>query len=48
LLAGFLAVVVAVISTGIVVVANYQPFRPGYKQYGPPPGLESEVIRVNG
>lgn len=47
LLAGFLAVVVAAISTGIVVVANYQPFRPGYKQYGPPPGLEVEVIRVN-
>jgi hypothetical protein len=47
LLAGFLAIVLAATSTGIVLVANYQPFRPGYKQYGPPPGLESEVIRVN-
>jgi hypothetical protein len=47
LLAGFLAVVVAATSTGIVLVANYQPFRPGYKQYGPPPGLEVEVTRVN-
>ena len=47
LLAGFLAIVVAATSTGIVVVANYQPFRPGYKQYGPPPGVEVEVIRVN-
>ena len=47
LLAAFLAIVVAATSTGIVVVANYQPFRPGYKQYGPPPGVEVEVIRVN-
>jgi len=47
LLAAFLAIVVAATSTGIVLVANYQPFRPGYKQYGPPPGLEVQVTRVN-
>ena len=47
LLAGFLAIVIAATSTGLVLVANYQPFRPGYKQYGPPPGLEVEVTRVN-
>jgi hypothetical protein len=47
LLAGVLALVLALTSTGIVLVSNYQPFRPGYKQYGPPPGVEPEVVRVD-
>jgi hypothetical protein len=47
LIAALLVVLLATVSTGLVLVANYQPFRPGYKQYGPPPGLEVEVTRVN-
>lgn len=47
LLTGILALMVALTSTGIVLVANFQPFRPGDKQYGPPPGVEAEVVRVN-
>ena len=33
LLAALLVIVVAATSIGIVVVSNYQPFVPGYKQY---------------
>lgn len=47
LLAGSLALVVALTSTGIVLVSDYQPFRRGYKQYGPPPGVEAGVVSVD-
>lgn len=33
LIAGFLVIVVGATTTAIVLVANYQPFVPGYKQY---------------
>ena len=33
LLGAFLVIVVAATSTRIVLVSNYQPFAPGYKQY---------------
>ena len=33
LLAGLLIVILAATTTGIVLVSNYQPFVPGYKQY---------------
>ncbi|MGH3668581.1 MAG: hypothetical protein ACRDU7_09830, partial [Acidimicrobiia bacterium] len=33
-------------STGVILVVNYQPFMPGYKQYGPPAGVSSTVMRV--
>jgi hypothetical protein len=46
LIAAFLAILLAAISTGVVLVANYQPFKPGYKQYGPPTGVSSTVMRV--
>ncbi|MGH9197953.1 MAG: hypothetical protein ACRD1T_19725, partial [Acidimicrobiia bacterium] len=47
LIAAVLVLLLAAASTGLIVVANFQPFRPGYKQYGPPPGVEAEVVRVN-
>ena len=40
LLAAFLVIVVAATSTGIVLVSNYQPFVPGYKQYYGLPAVE--------
>ena len=47
LVAAVLVIVIGAVSTGVILVANYQPFTPGYKQYGPPPGVQTEVIRVN-
>jgi hypothetical protein len=40
LLAALLVIVVAATSTGIVLVSNYQPFVPGYKQYYGLPAVE--------
>jgi hypothetical protein len=40
LLAALLVIVVGAISTGIVLVFNYQPFVPGYKQYYGLPAVE--------
>ncbi len=46
LIAAVLVVLLAAASTGLILVANYQPFVPGYKQYGPPIGVSSTVMRV--
>jgi hypothetical protein len=46
LLAAVLVALLAAASTGVILVTNYQPFVPGYKQYGPPAGVSSTVMRV--
>ena len=46
LIAAVLVLLLAAASAGLVLVANYQPFRPGYKQYGPPADVSATVMRV--
>ena len=46
LVGAVLVVLLATASTGVILVANYQPFMPGYKQYGPPAGISATPMRV--
>lgn len=46
LIAAVLVLLFASASTGLVLVANYQPFKPGYKQYGPPAVVSEPPLRV--
>src|SRR6266545_7717884 len=43
LLLGLLAALIAVAATGGILVANYQPFHAGFKQYGPPKGVATAL-----
>jgi hypothetical protein len=46
-LVGLVLILMAVATTGIVLVSNYQPFDAGYKQYGPPPDVSATVTRID-
>ena len=45
-IAALLAIAVAVAVTGVIVVSNYQPFLPGYKQYEPPTVVSEDPLFV--
>jgi hypothetical protein len=46
LIAALSVVVIGAVSAGATLVANYQPFLPGYKQYGPPAVVSEPPMRV--
>jgi hypothetical protein len=47
LVLGLLAALIAVAATGGILVANYQPFHAGYKQYGPPKGVGATALQID-
>ncbi len=47
LLLALLAAIIAVAATGGILVANYQPFHAGYKQYGPPKGVGATALQID-
>jgi hypothetical protein len=46
LIAALSVIVIGTVSAGGTLVANYQPFLPGYKQYGPPAVVSEPPMRV--
>ena len=38
---------IAVVATADILVANYQPFHAGFKQYGPPKGVEATALQID-
>ncbi len=47
LVLGLLAALIAVAATGVTLVANYQPFHAGFKQYGPPKGVGATALQID-
>jgi hypothetical protein len=47
LLLGLLVALIAVVATAVILVANYQPFHAGFKQYGPPKGVEATALQID-
>jgi hypothetical protein len=47
LVLGLLAALIAVAATGGILVANYQPFHAGFKQYGPPKGVGATALQID-
>jgi hypothetical protein len=47
LVLGVVIAFIAIVAAGLVLASTYQPFKAGFKQYGPPKGVEATALQID-